>query len=77
VWRFGQTNPVHAHVITSEQEGAVVKNIERKERDAMKMAREMVKHMSVYNTEAVHGTVRTGNAYEASRTMALPGWMNT
>jgi hypothetical protein len=76
VWRFGQKNPVNAYVITSEQEGAVVKNIERKERDAMKMAREMVKHMSVYNTEAVHGTVRTGNQYEAARPMALPGWIN-
>jgi hypothetical protein len=75
-WRFGQKNPVNAYVITSEQEGAVVKNIERKERDAMKMAREMIKHMSVYNTEAVHGTARTGNEYNAARPMALPGWIN-
>jgi hypothetical protein len=74
-WRFGQTRPVNCYIITSEQEGAVVKNIERKERDAMKMAREMVKHMSVYNTEAVHGTVRTGNGYEAARPMTLPQWI--
>jgi len=54
VWRFGQKKPVHCHVITSEAEGAVVKNIQRKEADAARMAAEMVKHMSVYNTEAIH-----------------------
>jgi hypothetical protein len=75
VWRFGQKNPINCYVITSEQEGAVVKNIERKERDAMRMAREMVRHMSVYNTEAVHGTARSGDSYAASRAMALPKWI--
>lgn len=74
-WRFGQTKPVNCYVITCEEEGAVVKNIERKERDAARMAREMVKHMSVYNTEAVHGTARTGDGYKASRSMALPKWI--
>jgi hypothetical protein len=74
-WRFGQKNPVNAYVITSEQEGAVVKNIERKERDAMRMAKEMVRHMSVYNTEAVHGAARTNSSYEAARPMALPQWI--
>lgn len=53
-WRFGQTKEVNCHVITSEAEGAVVKNIERKEQDATKMAKEMVKHMSVYNKAALH-----------------------
>lgn len=64
VWRFGQTKEVNCHVITSEAEGAVVKNIQRKEADAAKMAREMVKHMSVYNTEAIRGTVRTADTYK-------------
>lgn len=62
-WRFGQTREVNCHVITSEAEGAVVKNIQRKEADAARMAKEMVKHMSVYNTEAVRGTVRTADTY--------------
>lgn len=69
-WRFGQKSPVNCHVITSEAEGAVVKNIQRKEADAARMAKEMVKHMSVYNTEAVRGTVRTSDTY---RTQAERG----
>lgn len=73
VWRFGQTREVNCHVITSEAEGAVVKNIQRKENDAAKMAREMVKHMSVYNTEAIRGTVRTADTYK-TRTEKGDGW---
>jgi SNF2 family DNA or RNA helicase len=34
-WRFGQKRTVHAHIITSELEGAVVANIKRKEADAL------------------------------------------
>lgn len=56
VWRFGQKREVDCHIITSEAEGAVVRNIERKEQDALRMAREMVKHMSVYNRAALHKT---------------------
>lgn len=74
-WRFGQTKPVNCYVITCEEEGAVVNNIERKERDAARMAREMVKHMSVYNTEAVHGVARAAHGYLPSRTMDLPKWI--
>ncbi len=74
VWRFGQKKPVHCHVITSEAEGAVVKNIQRKEADAARMAAEMVKHMNVYNTEAIHKqTVRTADAYQV-RTESGDGW---
>jgi len=75
VWRFGQKKPVHCHVITSEAEGAVVKNIQRKEADAARMAAEMVKHMSVYNTEAIHKqTVRTAESYQ-TRTESGQGWI--
>lgn len=74
VWRFGQKNPVHCHVVTSEAEGAVVKNIQRKEADAARMAAEMVKHMSVYNTEAIHKqTIRTADSYQ-TRVESGDGW---
>jgi hypothetical protein len=44
-WRFGQTRPVDVHVITAEAEGAVVKNIQRKEKQAAIMMDTIVKHM--------------------------------
>lgn len=74
-WRFGQTKEVNCYIVTSDAEGAVVRNIERKEKDAMRMAREMVKHMSVYNTEAIHRqTVRTADVYQ-TRVESGDGWV--
>jgi len=63
VWRFGQDRPVNAYIIVSELEGAVVRNIERKERDAMAMAEEMVKHMHAINEENLRGTERKHDNY--------------
>lgn len=45
-WRFGQKKEVQCHIILSKQEGQVLANIRRKEKDAERMAKEMVKHMS-------------------------------
>lgn len=45
-WRFGQTRPVDVYVITAETEGAVVKNIERKEAQATVMMENIVRHMA-------------------------------
>lgn len=44
-WRFGQTRPVEAHVIISECEGAVVANIQRKERNASDMYAKIIAQM--------------------------------
>lgn len=73
-WRFGQESEVNCHVITSEAEGAVVRNIQRKEADAARMAKEMVKHMSDLNAAAVHSsTIRTADEYK-TETVTGDGW---
>lgn len=41
-WRFGQTREVVAYVVTADAEGAVVRNIERKERQMTEMMAELV-----------------------------------
>ena len=43
-WRFGQRRPVDCYVVTAEAEGAVVRNIERKERQAAQMMESIVEH---------------------------------
>jgi DNA modification methylase len=45
VWRFGQQNEVDAYIYTSELEGAVLKNIERKDQQATEMMSELVANM--------------------------------
>jgi hypothetical protein len=54
-WRFGQRHPVDCYVITSEAEGAVVKNIERKERQAQEMMEGMVAAMKDEMNKELHG----------------------
>jgi len=64
VWRFGQNQSVNCKIITSELEGAVVRNIHRKEKDAMRMAKEMVKHMHAINESNIKGITRTISDYK-------------
>ena len=54
-WRFGQKKPVDCYIVTSSQEGAVTENIKRKEKDAAKMAEEMVSNMHELNQKEVQG----------------------
>jgi DNA modification methylase len=52
-WRFGQKHAVDIHVITAETEGAVVRNIQRKEEDAMRMAENMLEHMKTIEIDNI------------------------
>lgn len=74
-WRFGQTKPVHAHIITADIEGAVVKNIERKEADAMRMADEMVGHMHKLNEQNLKGSLRMDRSYTANKPVQAPNFL--
>lgn len=40
-WRFGQTRPVHVHIVVASTEGNVLDNLKRKEKEAEEMAEEM------------------------------------
>jgi len=44
-WRFGQTEPVEAHIVVSELERQIVDNVRRKERDAARMTDALIRHM--------------------------------
>jgi hypothetical protein len=74
-WRFGQKNNVNVHIITAETEGAVVKNIQRKEADAEKMADSMVFHMAGINAENVKGTSRDKTEYKPKVDMDIPSFL--
>ena len=49
-WRFGQTKPVNVHIVMSEKEGSILKNIKRKEIDFMDMIENMVRNTSAIST---------------------------
>ena len=75
VWRFGQTHEVHGHIIIGELEGAVVRNIERKEAQANEMAESMLGHMREINTAEIHGTIRETESYLPDKKMTVPSWL--
>lgn len=75
IWRFGQTSKCNIHFITGELEGAVVRNIERKEKQAAEMAVSMIGHMREINTAEIHGTVRETESYKPTRKVEVPSWL--
>jgi len=55
IHRYGQQHECHIYIITSELEGAVVRNIERKRKDHEKMTDAMIGQMKDLNTANVRG----------------------
>jgi hypothetical protein len=64
-WRFGQQREVMAYVVTADVEGAVVRNIENKQRRATEMADELVQAMADRTAEhlAARGAYETDEAW--------------
>lgn len=44
-YRYGQTQPVDAHIIVSDLEQQIVENVKRKEQDAAKTTNALIRHM--------------------------------
>jgi hypothetical protein len=63
-WRFGQDRPVECYVVTADVEGAVVRNIESKQRRAEAMQDELVQAMADRTAEhlAARGKYETDEA---------------
>lgn len=74
-WRFGQTKPVNVYMIASELEGAVVANIEAKERDFEAMGTAMAEHMRDLSRRAVRAGRVQHSTYDANKKMEIPGWL--
>ncbi len=74
-WRFGQKQEVHAHIVISNIEGAVLSNLKRKEADAQRMAEQMVKHMAEISSKEIRGVKRDVADYKPKTKIKIPKWM--
>lgn len=72
-WRYGQKHPVDVHVIISDQEGAVLDNIKRKETDFEEMQKEMVANMADINSVEIKGIVKSESDYKLNKASG-EGW---
>lgn len=73
-WRYGQTRPVIAYIVLTEPEEAIYQNVLRKEREAVAMSRELVKHVAAFEKREL-GHARHQDVYEPARDMRVPDWL--
>lgn len=73
-WRFGQEHPVNVYIIISAKEGCVKDNIERKQKDFVKMQTEMTELTKDITKKELKSTCRISTPYEPHITMELPQW---
>jgi hypothetical protein len=74
LWRFGQTQDVHVHVVRTVSEGSVVETIERKRRQHDEIQREMAALMSDGMREEL-GFVNQPAKYKPLKYAEVPGWL--
>lgn len=66
-WRFGQTQPVEAHIVLSDAEAAIFENVMGKEREAKAMQARLIEHVAGYEREELSGSV-DGQTYATDET---------
>lgn len=74
-WRFGQRHPVDVYIIISSLEGKVLRNINRKEEEALAMQKALVEHMMVFMKRQLKGTTRQVADYKPTLEMQLPDFI--
>lgn len=74
-WRFGQEHPVDVRIITADTEGAVVENIQRKEKQFEEMLRGMIAVTQNITKDNIRSTARQTIKYNPREIMILPTWL--
>ena len=73
-WRFGQTKPVHAHVVMAESEMALLRTNERKHQQHEQMQEGMRKAINRHHDLSVRLDVSL-RGFEAKRRVKVPSWL--
>lgn len=71
-WRFGQTRPVHAHMIYAESEGGIRQSLQTKQQQHHEMQQKMNEAMR--ETGIAHAPTHRKSEYHAMRAIA-PAWL--
>ena len=74
-WRFGQTKPVHVHVVSADTEGAVIENIQRKDKQNQVLGEKMVKHMKTMMDKSIFAAATTKTEYNPEKSIKMPSWL--
>lgn len=74
-WRFGQKEEVHVHIISADTEGAVIENIQRKDKQNNILGARMVEHMKTMMDKDIFAAATTKTEYNAETPIILPKWL--
>lgn len=76
-WRFGQKRSVEVHVFASELEGAVVRNVERKARDAEALGEALARETSSVMQAEIKGREMLNSTGDHARKTKFPSFITT
>ena len=74
-WRFGQKNDVHVHVISADTEGAVIENIQRKDKQNKTLGEMMINHMKSAMDKEIFSASTTKTEYNPTLKMEIAKWL--
>jgi len=74
-WRFGQKNDVHVHVISADTEGAVIENIQRKDKQNKTLGEMMINHMKSAMDKEIFSASTTKTEYNPALKMEIAKWL--
>ena len=74
-WRFGQTRPVHVHIISADIEGGVVANIKHKEQINQHLKLEMIEVMKDKTLTQLGKAAQEKSEYTNVVKMEIPKWL--
>lgn len=74
-WRFGQEKEVNVHIVISEKEGAVLSNIQRKEKEFEVMIDGMIKFTKRITENNIRSSSQEKTVYEGLTDMKIPSFL--
>jgi len=74
-WRFGQLDEVQVHVVSADTEGAVIENIQKKDKNNQELGASMVEHMKTMMDKEIFSAATKKTEYEANIKMENPEWL--
>ncbi|KKN56712.1 hypothetical protein LCGC14_0569410 [marine sediment metagenome] len=77
IWRYGQVEEVNIYIIIESREGAVLKNIKRKDRQAKEMIENMITHTKELTKRELAQTTKDITDYVPQITMEVPAWLQS
>ncbi len=75
--RFGQRRDVHCYMVSSESEGKVAANLNRKQTDASALFDSMLAAMGDIQRESIGGLLRETTKYDPRVEIEIPEWLRS